>query len=388
VHLPRVRARLLVLLAVGAGCGRIGYDAEPQDQGQPVGPAPSANPTLGTIGARSVLDLGGYQCDRALDINCGSIFEWSSFAFDGRRRQILVFGGQYQAARRTDVAVFDLAGLTWGSAYPSTSCPDMVPANVDTQNAAWLTTGHPLPREVNDLLVLDERSGDLVLLAPAEFINGCSPGLAFPRFSSSVAHYHPDTHVWEFTAPLAGAWPAHAAAEYDPVSGRIVVLSEYGLWTYDPTARTIAKHLGQLDLKKAPLDHDAQLLYFPPTQRMYNVSLKEVVTEVTLDRANWAASTVTPLAIAGQPPDAFARGWAYDGRRRNFGGGVRAGVFFTLDPMARRWGREQMSVPAGQVAPPDIAFFTISYDPGNDVFIFTNGYNGGPSAYHTWAFRP
>jgi hypothetical protein len=367
----------VVAIAAALGCVR------PVSFGDDRGPP---NPSLAQLPANGVLDLGRYQCDMVVD-PCEHILDWGSFVYDGRGRQLLIFGGEFYLARRTDVSAFDLNALTWQSAYPPTPCADMTPANLDTEHGAWRSTGHPVTRQVDDMLAMDERSGDMVMLAPSEVPRACTPDVVFPKQSSSVAHYHPDTRVWEYTAPMAGAWPAHAAVEYDPVSGRIVVLSNVGLWTYDPSAHSVEKHMDQQRLKDVALPYGSQLLYFPPNRRMYHIAKDFTVAELVLDRADWAASTITAIAIGGAPPEPKAKGWAYDARHKVIGGGVRDGLFFTLDPVARRWQRETMKLAPGQSVPPGTANYTLAYDPVNDVFIFTNDYGDGHSAWHTWVYR-
>src|SRR5262245_51242504 len=124
--------RLAISLIALAACGRIGYDSM---AGGGVGSG-AASPALNDLPANTVRDLGPYSCTDIVD-QCRSIMDWGSFVYDGRRKQILIFGGGFELSRRTDVAMFKPATLSWESAYPPTPCPEMVPENLDTEHAAW-----------------------------------------------------------------------------------------------------------------------------------------------------------------------------------------------------------------------------------------------------------
>jgi hypothetical protein len=358
-----------------------GDDRSPADAATP--PAePDAALDLAPGEARN---LGPYECEDlpGSGYPCQSIDDYSRFVVDERRHQLLWFGGGEHATPRTDVAVFDLHTWQWGSAYPPTACADMTPDNADLVRGAWKTTGHPMSRQTYDMLVLAENTGELVMLtynSPGSDCSGWPPVAPdLDDVPGRIAHYAPDARKWRFSAAPANLWAPDSSAEYDPVSGLVVVLSEKGLWTYDPRSEAIVQRMA-ID-SNARLGYSAELVYFPPADRFYQFTRPGLVFEIVPVRNDWAATRITEITDAtGSPPAMDAKGWAYDAGRRNIGGGVRDGTFYTFDPATHGWTSRRLSGGAGNVA-----FFTLAYAAPEGVFVFVTDYDSG---YSTWVYRP
>jgi hypothetical protein len=128
------------------------------------------------------------------------------------------------------------------------------------------------------------------------------------------------------------------------------------------------------------------LVYFPPNQRMYFIArgAPTRVWEVTLDRANWAASTVLEMATTGTGFDSEESGFAYDSWNHVIGGGVAGGVFQAFDPATARWTSAVMQVQGGGPAIGAQAFHALEFDPVDGVFVFLTGYDSGS---RMWAYR-
>jgi hypothetical protein len=281
--------------------------------------------------------------------------------------------------------MFNLRTLLWESAYPPTPCDQMTPANLDAVNGRWISTGHPSSRQTYDMLVMDERRREMLLLNynPSGDMCGTSTYEEQGRVMGRVAHYDPERRSWRFSPAAANAWDGEGAAEFDPVSGLTVVVSGRGLWTYDPAPGVITP---AVTWSEARMHYSAQMVYFPPNQRFYYFTRTGLVFEISPDRARWEGSAVVELTgISGSAPPVEAKGWAYDPERQVLAGGVRDGVFHALDPVARRWDSEVMAARSDAGAkignPP---FFSLIYDPVDGVFVFTTDYEGG---WRTWAYR-
>jgi hypothetical protein len=369
-------------LALGACSFRVPFGDDRDGGSQPT-------TTLATLPRNTALDLGRMNCTDLVDgggYACQQIIDWSTFVYDRPRHQMLMFGGGSHATARTDVAAFDFATLTWQSAYPPTACADMTRDNVDWTAGAWLRSGHPIARQTYDMLVMTLSPAELVMLtysAPGEECLAWSgAAVELEGVPGRVAHYDPDARHWRFTDASTRAWGPYAAAETDPVSGLVVVISDAGLWTYDPATATIGAHQA---FSNPRLGYASQLVYFPPNQRMYYITRDHLVFEVTLDRVTWEKTTVAELTTQGPVPPSGAQGWAFDAGRGILGGGVQGGVFHTFDPAARRWASQTMQIlPAGASPPPNNGLYTLAYDPVDGVFIFVTDYAGG---WHTWAYR-
>jgi hypothetical protein len=350
-----------------------------------------ALPDLASLPPNTALSLGRYACDDLVGSGypCQSIDNYSSFVYDRGRHQMLWFGGGNHATSRDDVALFDFVTRTWKSAYAPTPCGDQVPTNADLVNGAWISTGHPMSRQTYDMLAMAESTGELVMLTYAAPGPDCrswpagSPDL--DAVKGHIAHYDPPAARWTFSKAEATTWSSDSAAEYDPVSGLIVILGQTGLFTYDPVGHDAALRL----IPDSPvlLSYSAELVYFPPTQRMYYFTRDGVVFEVVLDRTDWSKSTISQLTdMTGDIPAVGAKGWAYDSEDELLGGGVKNGIFYAFNPNSRSWvSRTIATAPDGGPAALAVSFFTLAYDELDKVFLFFSGY--GEGGWTTWAYR-
>ena len=339
---------------------------------------------LSDLGPNEAKDLGAYECTdlEGSAYPCQSIYDYSRFVYDHGRHQLLWFGGGDHATPRTDVTALDLDSPTWQSAYAPTPCSEMTPANADMTLGAWKSTGHPMSRQTYDMLVMAENTGELVMLTyntpGADCSNWPESAPNLYGVPGRVAHYDPDARTWRFSSAPANLWAPDAAAEFDPVSGLVVVLSEKGLWTYDPRSERIEQRLTIDDNSR--LGYSAELVYFPPTDRFYHFTRPGLLFEITPDRGDWAKTEIAEVTDAAGSRAAETKGWAYDSVRHTLGGGVRDGTFYEFDPASRRW--TERSIPGD---PGNLAFFTLVFDQTDGVYVFFTDY---PSGYKTWAYRP
>ena len=361
----------------------------------PTEPAPStpttpnsgtANPALANLAANTALALGTYNppflagCSAPTSI----ITDYSRFTYDSVNHQILMFGGGHASTPRTDVDVLDLNTFAWTSAYASTPVSDMTIANFDSQNGSWKTTGHPLARHTLDLLSFAPNTGELILLTGVSTQPNCMELYDWDTYPGKIWHYNPQTRLWK-PSPASPIWNAWPAAEYDPVSGKIVVISMYGLYTYDPATKVAAKHL---DYARGELSYNQNLVYYPPTDTMYYIVGTGAVFEVKLDRTDYSKSTIVPVAgVTGTFPTGAETGWAYDPVNKIIGGGISNGVFYAFDPAMKTWTSRTMQVTGTSTTVGSVAFHALDYDTVNNVFIFQGQVGSAPPTFTTWAYR-
>ena len=152
------------------------------------------------------------------------------------------------------------------------------------------------------------------------------------------------------------------------------------MWVYDPVAGSVTA----TGLTIPDVGYGQNLVYFPPNGKMYLMQSDGTVFEVTLNRGNFAGSTVAEVSgITGSRPATTETGWAYDAVNEIIGGGVRNGVFYAYHPPSKTWTARTMQSSSGTPIG-TVAFHALDYDPVNNVFIFISDYHSGR---RTWAYR-
>jgi hypothetical protein len=119
---------------------------------------------------------------------------------------------------------------------------------------------------------------------------------------------------------------------------------------------------------------------------MYYIERGTNVYEITLNRTNWAASTVVRVTGMVGGPSSEETGYTYDSVNRIIGGGITNGVFYAYNPLTKTWTTRTMPVQSSAGATPGTtnAYHTVAYDPVDNVFIFLSSGNQG---LRTWAYR-
>ena len=341
------------------------------------------NPVLTPIPDNTAHDLGAYTCNQPLGNSsyCEAITDYSGFTYDKHHHQMLMFGGGHASTFRDDVDVFNFDSLKWIPAYNSTACADMTASNLDNDKGCWITSNHPFSRHTYDLRAVTEATGEFLLMrAGGGSSSFCQSGPDWYP-SGRVGHYNPETKTWTYGAAMGSLWSNLACAESDPVSGLVIILSEQattGLWTYDPVAKSAARRVVVNNLP----GYSNNLVYYPPNDKFYMIDDGNSIFEVTLNRADWAASTVIQMTgITGDVPSTQETGWAYDSVNRIIGGGVKSGIFYAFDPLVKSWKAKTMLTQPSGSSVGSQAFHAIDYDPVNNVFIFIT------EGRRTWAYR-
>ncbi len=362
--------------------------------------APSAagvqNPILAAIPTNTALDLGVYDCDQPADVpdHCRGITDYSGFVYDSTRHRFLMFGGGHATTFRDDLSVFSFATLKWSSAYPSTLCTDMTLANMDRSRNRWTNTGNPFSRHTYDMTAYAPNTDEFFLLSGPIGTGYCAPGID-PSTGSDPFYLTPRLSAYNLAGEAWNTetriipWDAFSGSEYDPISGKIILLSVYGLWVFDPVTRDMVQALGQFsDPLASRLGYANNLTYFPPNQRLYYLArgAPTRVFEVRLDREDWSASTVTERVTPPNAPNSEESGWVYDTRSQVIGGGVLDGLFHAYNPLSNTWTSRSIQIQssAGVTSIGSQAFHAIGFDPVDEVFVFITRYADGQ---RVWAYR-
>lgn len=394
---PRPLRRMLRIVSIWALTMALGLSSALATQpSQPpatahVAPHPASDPRLAALPDNTALDLGRYTCTPpAGDTSetCAGITDYSGMVYDFHNHQLLMFGGGHATTFRDDVDVFSFNILKWSSAYTPTPCSEMLLANRDLTNGAWQTSGHPMARHTYDLLVMAADPPQMIMLTSVIGSGYCIErpnGDQDYYISGRIAHYNPLNKQWAFSAARTyeenSDW-SYGAAELDPVSNKIVVVTDSGLWTYDPRTQERLRHL---DSAPAGMNYAKNLVYFPPNDTFYYIANGNAVFAVKLDRSDFSRSTITQVSgITGDIPTLPETGFAYDTANQLIGGGVNNSRFYAYDPLAKLWiSRDIQPDPPGATIG-QLAFHALAYSPVDNAYIFITDYNSG---LHTWAYR-
>ena len=361
---------------------------------------------LSAIPPGTAQDLGQYRCvERIIDgekIVCWTITDYSRFNYDPYNHRILMFGGGHAATARTDVDMLDLKRdkLQWQSLYPSMSCAQ-TSAQKLSPKGYHLTTGHPAARHTYDMTVIAPVNGipNLMILSAAPGAGYCHRYYTTIRAVALLPLDNPSDNKWIYGRAFEFPWSDYAAAEYDPVSRRILIIGQNkhagkgGMWVYNPNTDEVETFV-RVDYEF----YDHNLVYYPPTQTLYlfertkEASQPSMVRKLILDRKHWQKSKTILLKTKGPAPvGGRAVGYAYDPQHRIIGGAVQNGYFHSFDPRNNTWTREKMKVASEEK---DIQigtgeFHTLDYDPINQVFIFIAlDPSKNPRQKRTWAYKP
>ena len=342
------------------------------------------NPRLADLADNTALDLGRYECEaRAPGLNCATIFDYSRINYDPYSHRMLIFGGGHAATGRTDVDAFDPATLAWKSLYRSMSCDEVKSSEVDPRGF-HRATGHPVTRHTYDQNVVATVKGRyrLLMFSTEGFSGHCHPKKSSIQAVASLP-LDGSAPKWEYGPEARMPWGYSGAAEFDPVSGMVILVnakSRSSMWVYDPAAHSIAAVVAL----NARNESSSNLLYYPPSGNMVLIDSKTTdVREIVLNREDWSKSAQRMIDARGERPGPM-RNFAYDAKNRIIGG-VKDGVFYAYDASTRTWTSQKMRTSSNDQAEiGNVAHHAIEYDPVNNVFVFVTDRASGR---RTWAYR-
>ncbi len=343
------------------------------------------NTNLENLQNNTAMDLGEFFCENHPEgegesaATCSfSVTDYSGMVYDEHHHQMLMFGGGHAATMTDDVYKFDLNTLTWSGSYQPTSCPDMAVENYIEETASWTATGHPVSRHTYDMMVVTNEA-ELVLLAPGGTTGGmlCAQGDIGSSSSAGLAHFQPDTNEW-ILSDAELPWGKLAASELDPTTGWAIIVTDFYFYVFDLNTKTIVDIFSH----GQAVSYAKNMVYYPPTDKMYYILDGNNIFELTLDRENIQNSSFVLLDdVQGDIPDLRETGFAYDSANQVIGGAVKNGGFYTFNPQNQTWSQHIMNVAESSESPSSMLFHVLDYDPINNVFIFID------ENRHTYAYR-
>lgn len=298
---------------------------------------------------------------------------------------------------------------TWAQEFPPTPMADLNFANFNEALGCWNSTGHMRTKHEYDLTVWCPNINELVVIQRMSDGATCQQG-TFPNYTTAnfprgvIWHWNPENKA---TFPGNGYTPSGVAtpwaigqtpsAAFDPVSGKIIIDGKTGFWIYDPVAKTPVQIINTTN--KSWMIDSENLVYFPPNDKFYHFCNEGVVTEITLNRSNWNASTIVKMmGITGTPPPlphqggpgtaGGETGWAYDCVNQIIGGGITEGKFHAFRPIEKTWEQSTIITDPATRTLGRLCFHCIDFDPENGVFVAieTVPKQGGGYNAFTWAY--
>jgi hypothetical protein len=293
------------------------------------------------------------------------------------------------------IFAFDLEDtLTWKELYQPTPCDSMIASNLDEENGAWLSgASGPYPRPLSvhtyDMLGFAPTQNEFLLIS--RLFTGGYCNTVGNDIGGPTAHFSLDRNQWSFSTAEMAHGSNIDATEYDPVADKIVLFGLSGLGIYDPATRSYdlvvstydgetLKTPGGADAEMGNLGYANHMTYFPPTDTFYYFVRGEADPwALTLNRSDYAASTLEQVSTTGTPSPHSEPGWAYDAKNQLIGGGIVDSTLYLFDPATSAW--TTATIPG---SPGSQAFHALGYDPTNNVYIFVTDYDDGAK---TWAYR-
>ncbi|MCB1922379.1 MAG: hypothetical protein KDJ27_01315 [Gammaproteobacteria bacterium] len=342
------------------------------------------NPRLADLADGEARDLGAYECEpRAPELNCKTIFDYSRINYDRNNQRFIIFGGGHAATGRTDIDAFDMHTLEWRSIYPTMRCDEVAAKDLDPRGF-HRKTGHPVARHSYDQNVIAEIDGQswLLLFSNEGFAGHCHAYKSAIDAPAAFPLTAPDAQ-WTYGPSIARQWGYGGTAEFDPISGFVILLSSSspGMWIYDPAKQELVASVRNF---APPAKNSSNLFFNPRDGFLYLIDRASMqVRRIRLNRNDWQNSAIETVATSGRPPAAF-RNLAYDAKN-HIAGGIHDGKFFALDMQTFEWQSLPIkSTSATSASLASVHSHAIDYDPVNNVFIVVSG---KPDRFHTWAFR-
>jgi hypothetical protein len=324
-------------------------------------PVAEVAPAIAALPENSAIDLGPYRwTDTGGHADGAVISDYSGMVYAPSLRSMLVMGGGHTSTDYDAVNSFSTRTLSWRELYLPTPGARMTPQNYDRVRGAWLQGEkgpypRPVARHTLDELVV--ANNEIIVLAQVDG-NGKTAGNNWPEGYTSynlatrarIAHLELRSLEWTFAPDDYGA-ENFSAAEYDPPSGKVVLLGAYGLYAYDPVE------------KRKSLSIDFQS--YPGANQVRDEKGSRIpagaVFELEANRADFSKSVVRLVADA--PIVGAATKFAYDAKNQLIGGGLWGGVFHAFDPRTRSWSSKKID------GPKTIAFMAMDYDPDANAYI-------------------
>jgi hypothetical protein len=339
------------------------------------------NPQLANLSDNTLLDLDSLKLQSPVGESqyyANGVTAYGGMVYDMNNHRMIMWGGGHATTFTDAVYAFDFSTLKWSALYTPTPTAQMNMGNFNSTLVAWQNGNDgPFPRPISrhsyDLLVVPEGRDELYMLR--EVGGGGRPDGSYRE--GQVTSYDFKNNTWNFIPNFNT--DDHATAEYDPVSGKIIIVKTC-IWVYDLDTKVCTK---VKTLPYGSMGYADQLVYYPPNQKMYYFKRGSsgATYEITLDRNDFTKTTCVALSTTGSKSPHGEPGYAYDSVNEIIGGGISGNKFYIFNPMTRQWSSQTMH--GG--SPGDMVFHCIDYDPVNNVFIFVHKTSWW--LQKTWAYR-
>jgi len=307
------------------------------------------------------------------------VTDYSGMVYDRWNHRILLFGGGHATTFTDAIYAFDLETLSWTALYQPTPRKFYTPDNME--KGFWKAGEQglyprPIGRHTYDQLIVPDDRKQLYLMR-----SGCGPSTIAPGigyFGGAGGVYDFATGRWEMVPPVPFGGYGDAA-EYDPLTMKVVGVSASGFAIWDPQTRTSQP----FSLRPKVNAYAGTLAYNPRDTAMYGFPVKTDPWRLELDRAEPSKSKLTLLQPGGMAPPKVECAFAWDEANSVFGGNIQDGIAFGYDPVKNTWTSQAIAGLEGV----SLVFHCLIYDPVSAVFVCIGS---GPKTKgrRTYAFKP
>ncbi|MCW8131022.1 MAG: hypothetical protein KIS92_11790 [Planctomycetota bacterium] len=365
-----MRARTVLTMLLAAQLGAHAAQSAP--------PKPQPNPKLAALPEHTAIDLGPtkFLAPEGEGETADGVTDYSGMTYDPHNHRILLFGGGHATTFTDAVYAFDFETLAWKALYKPTSQRFYKKENME--NGFWKAGDEgglyprPVGRHTYDLLIVPDHRKEFLVLRSGCGPSSVAPGIGY--FGGGGGAYDFATGKWErYDVPFGGYG---AAAEYDPISKKIVGSSGQTVFVFDPETRASTKILNDVQDKYKFSAYSGTLVYYPPDQCMYAIPDSKGIWKLELNREDFRKSKITAIEASGEKPKGSECAFAYDPVTKTLVGGVLENKFWAYDPAKNTWTSTEIA--GAKIG--TMTFHCLAYDPVNNVFIII-------ANRRTYAFR-
>lgn len=344
------------------------------------------NPKLTALAANTALDLGAFKVESPEGEGEGSanrVTDYSGMTYDPHNHRVLLFGGGHATTWTDTIYAFDFETLQWSSLYKPTPSKFYKLENHD--RAFWKAGGEgpyprPIGRHTYDLLIVPPDRAELLMLRSGTGPSGVAPGIGY--IGGACGAYSFEKNAWEMFDPTPfGGYGG--AAEYDPVSKKVIGSQGQGVFVFDPETRKSSKILDDISDKFKVSVYSGTMMYCPLDTHIYAIPAKMFVWRLELDRQDFKKSKIVKLEPSGEAPPERECAFVWDDTNKLFVGNIEGGKAHAYDPARNAWLTQAIQ----GVEATGTIFHCQAYDPVNNVHLFIGSDPKNKYGKKTFAYR-
>ncbi|PCJ58258.1 MAG: hypothetical protein COA79_13450 [Planctomycetota bacterium] len=344
------------------------------------------NPKLVALADNTAIDLGSFKWEIPKgEPQSGKVTDYSGMTYDIHNNRILLFGGGHSATWTDSIYAFEFKTLNPHFKSLYTPTPHKFYTKDNSDRAFWKAgeTGNyprPIGRHTYDLLIVPVDRKELLMLrhgtGPSRA--GKSSGLGYTGGAVGIFDFKKEKWSMVDKKNMGDFGGYGGSAEYDPISKRVIGMSQKHIWAFDPKTKTTVKIISWYSDKKeykGASSYSGSVVYYPPDKKMYAFG-KGQVWSINLNRQDLKKTTLTKIGLIPEEKKGYPV-FNYDSKNKVLGGGPTNNKFYVFDPRTKKW--DSKDIKGGQ--PGSMRSWCLSYSSLENAYIFISAKN------KVWAYR-